>query len=170
MTDQQLKRKRMNTRTKIREYINKGKDITNLQAEYDNILDEMKSRGLTVYTKDSTEYLRKFQRKHKIIVNQKLESLRNAPIPIIKPYNLKFIYNEFTSDNIKDNMDNYFDLVGLKKTGEDFEDSNNKTIYIKNYEYDGSEECFNIIKKSSNIILNILNTNNDTDLEVYSKK
>ena len=163
---EKLKRRRMNVRTKIREYIKTGRDPKDLYNIYENILNELKNRGINVSTKKSTDYLHKSQpiKKENRVKKQEHESTKYI-------YNLKFLYNIDTKNDITVKMGEYFDSIGLKdKNDTDFEETGTKVIYIKNYTYEGLEESFNIIKKSSNIILDILNESNDPDLEVFGKK
>ena len=169
---QSLRVKKNNIQMTIFSYVQSKQDASELVKEYHRIVEMLVDGGAKVYIR--APYL-------------KLEywGLTPSDVHNIKPpkkeikckqksnqtYKLKFVYNNKTDSNLINTISNYFDNLGLTQEKEiDFEDTNSKTIYIKKYMYNGSDEGFNIIKKSSQAILDIINTNNDADLEVFGKK
>ena len=76
MDIQKIKRKRMNLRTKIREYIKDGKDVSELYIKYDAILEELRQLGVNVSTKNTTNYLIK---KEPIVESPKVIEVKKEP-------------------------------------------------------------------------------------------
>ena len=169
---QSLRTKKDNIQMTIFSYVQSKQDASELVKEYHRIVETLVDGGAKVYIR--APYLKL---EYWGLVPSDVHKIE-SPKKEIKceqkskqTYKLKFVYNNKTDSNLINTVSNYFDKLGLIHEKEiDFEDTNNKTVYIKKYIYNGSDEGFNIIKKSSQTILDIINTNNDADLEVFGKK
>lgn len=151
-----IKRKRMNLRTKIREYINKGKDVSDLYNQYTNILNELKSVGVKVSTKETTAYLKNLNKPKFINPNNKIN---------IEIENNYYILNlAWTGEESIIGIDKYLNHIGLQYLEvEDFGEE-----HIAKYKYIGEDNGFNVIKKSTQYILDSFVSNQN--INVYGKK
>ena len=151
-----IKRKRMNLRTKIREYINKGKDVSDLYNQYINILNELKSVGVKVSTKETTAYLKNLNKPKFINPNNKIN---------IEIENNYYILNlAWTGEESIIGIDKYLNHIGLQYLEvEDFGEE-----HIAKYKYIGEDNGFNVIKKSTQYILDSFVSNQN--INVYGKK
>lgn len=163
MDIQKIKRKRMNLRTKIREYIKDGKDASELYVKYDAILEELKQLGVKVSTKNTTNYLIK---KEPVIESRGIIDIKKESVIESQLYHLIIAWtNELNFDiNL---IKNYINDMGLQFFEEEIEDRFGDKEYIIKYKYIGYEESFNLLKKSINFIIDMFP---DCNIAVYGKK
>lgn len=162
---EKLKRKRMNMRTKIREHINKGKNVDKLKEEYQKILDELISLGVNVSTKSSTDYLHRPVKIYNII---KTESVRESPEKI-EEYKLNISWTNKIDISIIDTLKIYLDKY-CTFVSEDYNDMITRKEYTITYLYKGLETSFNQFKSYMITTLDILNTDNKYDIGIFGNK
>lgn len=164
---EKLKRKRMNLRTKIREYISCGKDVTKLYENYEDILDKLKYYGVNVRTNINTIYLKKLKHSN---INYTEHVIKNDDFISNNNYILNLVWNEDESiKNYINKLKNYVIGIGLEKIEEDFNDDSIKTEYIIKYKYTGTEESFKLLKRSLNEIINVFCEDNH-NIGIYGSK
>lgn len=162
---EKLKRKRMNMRTKIREHINKGKNVDKLKEEYQKILDELVSLGVNVSTKSSTDYLHGPVKIYNII---KTESVGESQEKI-EEYKLNISWTNKIDISIIDTLKIYLDKY-CTFVSEDYNDMITRKEYTITYLYKGLETSFNQFKSYMITTLDILNTDNKYDIGIFGNK
>lgn len=162
-----IKTKRMNLRTKIRDYIKAGKNADHLYTEYNNLLEEMRKMGINVSTKNSTIYLN--------TVQQTIKTESNFQPIIEEPKQFKFILT-LAWDNTMNNayiisyIKEYLRLMSIELYDEGFTELPNKTEYTIKYVFYGTKEEFKILKKSTNIILDMFPEQNKNNIVIFGKE
>ena len=169
---EKLKRKRMNTRAKIREYTNLGRNTDDLKINYQKILDELTRLGVNVSTKTSTVYLGDSTDSviPKISYNIKqIDSVKESQENRKEKYNLNISWTNSINMRIISILKMYLEKY-CKFISEDYNDMISHKEYTLIYQYEGTEELFNQFKSYISTTLDILNINDKYDIGVFGKK
>lgn len=144
-------------------------DATRLIIEYHKIVDKLVKEGCKVYIRAPYLKLEYWGLTQQDILN----SYSNSKI-IEKPkethhYILNLAWTGNTQKNIIDNIRKYFDSMDVNELSFDQNEIGTEMEYIIKYEFEGTDESFQILKKSACVILDILSTK-DFNIAIYGKK
>lgn len=159
----ELKRRRLRLRDKIKTYDSKGKDASQLVHEYYELIEELKKYGINHEIK--AQYLQKSYWENKFEnASQSTQKNKSNIIKkeeqIIKPNQDSFtlclawtdITDKSTPEQIKKVM-NYFEELCLPILDEDINNIDNRVEHVLRYEFKGSEESFRLLKICTQFIL-----------------
>lgn len=174
MNVNELKRKRSSLQTKIKEWVDRGKNAKDLVNEYHILLDELRKNGIKAEVR--ADYLHKSYweneskniptKPHKIDQHTKEEKQK------VKPTQDSFILClawtdiicKSTPAQIKKVMD-YFNELCLPLIDEEVNHIDNRTEHILRYEFKGSEESFRLLKLCTQFVLDAFA---QTDFEKFN--
>lgn len=164
MNIDKLQRTRLNLRTKIKDWYNKGKDTKDLVLKYHEILRELKDYGINIEAK--ADYL---QIDKSVPIPTPKSILKSAPKSALKSalksapkstqnfsYILCLAWSEEPKSTKPDQIvkvQKYFDELGLQVLDEEIGKINNRTEHVLKYEFKGSEESFRLLKLCTQFVL-----------------
>lgn len=173
-----LKKERDKLRIKIREWMYRQKDAYKFVVRFNELTEELKRLGRNVSTQaeclmlSSWEkggkyyHLREFEEKKSLIEKDiiKEESLKKLNTNI-NNYKIQLYWTNISNEDVPKiikELDDYFQNLGLKYLDEDIFFDKNKIEHTMNYSFKGIEEEFNILKKSSQYIIDTFSNNKFT--------
>ena len=181
-----LKKERDKLRIKIREWMYRQKDAYKFVVRFNELTEELKKSGRNVsmqaeclilsnWEKGGKYYhLREFEEKKSPIAIEKditiekdiikEESLKKLNTNI-NNYKIQLYWTNISNEDapkIIKELDDYFQNLGLKYLDEDIFFDKNKIEHTVNYSFKGIEEEFNMLKKSSQYIIDTFSNNKFT--------
>lgn len=175
MNVNELKRKRSSLQTKIKEWVDRGKNAKDLVNEYHVLLDELRKNGIKAEIR--ADYLHKSYWENEStkitpIKSNKIDQRIKEEEPRIKPTQDSFILClawtdiicKSTPAQIKKVMD-YFNELCLPLIDEEINHIDNRTEHILKYEFKGSEESFRLLKLCTQFVLDAFA---QTDFEKFN--
>lgn len=175
-----LKRERDKLRIKIREWMYRQKDAYKFVIRFNELTEELKKSGRNVSTQAEClmlsnwekggkyYHLREFEEKKSSITIEKdiikEESLKKLNTNI-NNYKIQLYWTNISNEDapkIIKELDDYFQNLGLKYLDEDIFFDKNKIEHTVNYSFKGIEEEFNMLKKSSQYIIDTFSNNKFT--------
>ena len=163
MNIDKLQRTRLNLRTKIKDWYNKGKDTKDLVLKYHEILRELKDYGINIEAK--ADYLQIDNLDNSSPKSTPKSSLKTSPKSTPKSslkstqnfsYILCLAWSEEPKSTKPDQIikvQKYFDELGLQVLDEEIGKINNRTEHVLKYEFKGSEESFRLLKLCTQFVL-----------------
>lgn len=188
-----LKKERDKLRIKIREWMYRQKDAYKLVVRFNEITEELKRLGRNVSTQAECLMLSNWEKggKYYSLRNQQNKSVSstkqvanqivNHDLLAIEAserfknqnnYKLQLHYTtpqDKSSPKIISEVNNYFSHMGLNYLNEDIFFNESNIEHTINYEYKGIDEEFNILKKSSQYIIDTF-SNDKFNVAVSGKK
>lgn len=175
-----LKKERNSLLSKIRDWADRGKDAYKFVVRFNEITEELKKLGRNVsiqteclmlsnWEKGGKYYhLREFEEKKSHITIEKdiikEDSLKKLNTNI-NNYKIQLYWTNISNEDapkIIKELDNYFQNLGLKYLDEDIFFYKNKIEHTVNYSFKGIEEEFNMLKKSSQYMIDTFSDNKFT--------
>ena len=175
-----LKKERDKLRIKIREWMYRQKDAYKFVIRFNELTEELKKLGRNVSSQAECLTLSNWEKGGKYYHLRELGEKKSPTTiekDIIKEESLKKlntninnykiqlywtnISNEDAPKIIKE-LDDYFQNLGLKYLDEDIFFDKNKIEHTVNYAFKGIEEEFNMLKKSSQYIIDTFSNNKFT--------
>jgi hypothetical protein len=170
-----LKKRRLRLRDKIKLYDLKGKDATKMVYEYHELIEELKKCGINHEIKapylQKSYWDNKFKKASQQIQENNSNIIKKEEL-LIKPTQDSFILclawtdiiYETTPSQIKKVMD-YFNELCLPLIDEEVNHIDNRTEHILKYEFKGSEESFRLLKLCTQFVLDAFA---QTDFEKFN--
>lgn len=174
----ELKRKLSNLKTQIKDWVDKGKDASELVNKLHDIIDELKELGFVAQIK--ADYLTKeyWSKKEQSKFENQEPPCTKEPQKKIKPNQDSFILClAWSSDNNEtpeqvSKVEKYFEELALPVLDEDINIIGNRTEHVLRYEFKGSEDAFRLLKICTQFVLDAFAKSDfeKFNIAIYGKK
>lgn len=144
-------------------------DAKQLVIEYHKIVDKIVSAGGKVYIRSPYLKLEYWNLTPQDVISDNITPIIQKESQEDNYYILNLAWTDTSESNVVDYIKKYFDSMGIKELSYDQNEKGVENEYIIQYEFKGSDDSFQMLKKSATVILDMLSKQN-FNIAIYGKK